>query len=172
MDNAKQFAYYPVALLKGVQNFTDGTITMKFKTVAGDSDRCSGIVFNVKPNGDWLAMRYNDTENNIVLWEFHNGIRRSVKRGPERTWMLDRGAWHELKTTVDGTSVKAWIDGNLALEYTLGTAPGPGRNNAAPNPDLFPDNNPVLKPPVAGRVGLWSKTDSTSYFKDVVVSPK
>ena len=39
---------------------------MKFKTVAGDSDRCSGMVFNVKPNGDWLAIRYNDTENNIV----------------------------------------------------------------------------------------------------------
>jgi hypothetical protein len=172
MDNAKQFAYYPVAVLKGLDNFSNGTITMKFKTVAGDSDRCSGIVFNVKPNGDWLAMRYNDTENNIVLWEFHNGLRRSVKRGPERTWMLDRSAWHELKTTVDNAVVKAYIDGQLALEYTLGSAPGPGRNNAPPNPDLFPDNNPVLKPPVSGRVGLWSKTDSTSYFKDFVVSPQ
>ncbi len=66
MDNAKQFAYYPVAMLKGVDNFTNGTLSMKFKTVAGDSDRCSGMVFNVKPNGDWLAIRYNDTENNIV----------------------------------------------------------------------------------------------------------
>jgi cell division protein FtsB len=46
------------------------------------------------------------------------------------------------------------------------------RNNAAPNPELFPENNAVLRPPVAGRVGLWSKTDSTSYFKDFVVSPK
>lgn len=172
MDNAKQFAYYPVALVKGKDDFSNGTISMKFKTVSGDSDRCSGMVFNVKPNGDWLAIRYNDTENNIVLWEFHNGIRRSVKRGPERTWMLDRSAWHELKATVDGASFKAWIDGNLALEYTLGSAPGPGRNNAAPNPELFPENNPVLRPPVGGRVGLWSKTDSTSYFKDFVISPK
>jgi hypothetical protein len=172
MDNAKQFAYYPVALVKGVDNFTNGTISMMFKTVSGDSDRCSGMVFNVKPNGDWLAIRYNDTENNIVLWEFHNGIRRSVKRGPERTWMLDRAAWHEVKATVDGASFKARIDGNLALEYTLGSAPGPGRNNAAPNPELFPENNPVLRPPVGGRVGLWSKTDSTSYFKDFVISPK
>jgi hypothetical protein len=86
--------------------------------------------------------------------------------------MLDRAAWHELKATVDGASFKAWIDGNLALEYTLGSAPGPGRNNAAPNPELFPENNPVLRPPVGGRVGLWSKTDSTSYFKDFVISPK
>jgi len=68
MDNAKQFAYYPVAVLKTVDNFTNGTISLKFKTIAGDADRCSGILFNVKPNGDWLAIRYNDTENNVVLW--------------------------------------------------------------------------------------------------------
>src|SRR5205823_11411151 len=41
MDNAKQFAYYPVAVLKGVDAFSNGTISMKFKTVAGESDRCS-----------------------------------------------------------------------------------------------------------------------------------
>ena len=79
MDNAKQFAYYPVAVLKSVDNFSNGTISVKFKTVAGDADRASGILFNVKPNGDWLAVRYNDTENNVALWEFHNGIRRTVK---------------------------------------------------------------------------------------------
>ena len=50
--------------------------------------------------------------------------------------------------------------------------PGPGRNGAPPNPDLVPANNPVLQPPVKGQVGLWAKTDSTSYFKDYVVSPK
>jgi hypothetical protein len=30
----------------------------------------------------------------------------------------------------------------------------------------------VLRPPVAGKIGLWSKTDSTSYFKDYVVNAK
>ena len=63
-------------------------------------------------------------------------------------------------------------DGTLKLEYTLGSQPGPGRNNAPPHPDLFPANNPVLRPPVAGRIGLWTKTDSTSYFKDYVVMAK
>lgn len=172
MDNAKQFAYYPVALLKSVPAFSNGTISLKFKTISGVSDRCSGIVFDVKPNGDWLAVRYNDTENNIALWEFHNGIRRGVKFGPEGKWMLDKSAWHELKLDVAGAEIKTWIDGNLALEYTLGSAPGPGRNGAPPNPDLFPANNPVLRPPVAGRIGLWSKTDSTSYFKDYSVNAR
>ncbi|MGA3188541.1 MAG: hypothetical protein ABSF22_15655 [Bryobacteraceae bacterium] len=172
MDNAKQFAYYPVAILKSVDNFSNGAVSMKFKTVAGDADRCSGILFNVKPNGDWLAVRYNDTENNVALWEFHNGIRRNIKFSDrEKPFMLDRSAWHELKMAVDGTSFKAWIDGALALEYTLGSEPAAGRRGP-PNPDLFPANNPVLRPPVSGKLGLWSKTDSSSYFKDYVVSLK
>src|SRR6202142_1238477 len=110
MDNAKQFAYYPVAILKGVDRFSNGTIAMKFKTIAGDADRCSGILFNVKPNGDWLTIRYNDTENNVALWEFHNGIRRNMKFSDRtKPFMLDRNAWHELKMTVDGADFKAWM---------------------------------------------------------------
>jgi hypothetical protein len=86
--------------------------------------------------------------------------------------MLDRSQWHELKMAVDGADFKAWLDGEVALEYTLGSQPGPGRGGVAPNPDLSPATNPVLLPPVLGKVGLWSKTDSTSHFKDYVVSPK
>jgi hypothetical protein len=170
MDNAKQFAYYPVAVLKSVDNFRSGTITVKFKTVAGDADRCSGILFNVKPNGEWLALRYNDTENNVALWEFHNGIRRNLRFSDrEKPFMLDRAAWHELKLQVDGAAVKGFLDGAPAVEYTLGTEPPAGKKGP-PNPDLSPANNPVLRPPVAGKVGLWSKTDSTSYFKDYTVT--
>ena len=167
MDNAKQFAYYPVALLKGVDAFSNGTLRVQFKTVAGTSDRCSGIVFNVKPTGDWLAIRYNDTEQNVALWEFHYGIRRMVKRGEEGAWPLDKAAWHELAISINGAELKATMDGKPALEYTLGSEPVAGRRGP-PHPDLYPANNPVLRPPVSGRVGLWSKTDSTSYFKNFV----
>ena len=173
MDNAKQFAYYPVAVLKSVREFSNGTISVKFKTVAGDADRASGILFNVKPNGDWLAVRYNDTENNVALWEFHNGIRRNMRFSDRaKPFPLDRTAWHELKLTIDGANLSATLDGAVALEYTLGTTPGLGRNGAAPNPDLLPANNPVLRAPIAGKIGLWAKTDSTSYFKDYVVNAK
>jgi hypothetical protein len=88
-----------------------------------------------------------------------------------KPFMLDRAVWHELKMTVAGAAFKAWLDGTLALEYTLGTEPQAGKRGA-PDPDLFPANNPVLRPPVAGKVGLWSKTDSSSYFKDYVISPQ
>jgi hypothetical protein len=175
MDNAKQFAYYPVAVLKGVDNFSNGAVSMKFKTVAGDADRCSGILFNVKPNGDWLALRYNDTEHNVILWEFHNGIRRPLIRPRDGELLKaegDRAKWHELKLEVDGANIYGSLDGVRVLTYVLGSEPAPGRNNAPPSPDLFAANNPVVRPPVTGKVGLWAKTDSTSYFKDYVVSPK
>jgi len=173
MDNAKQFAYYPVAVLKSVKTFSNGTISVKFKTVGGDADRASGILFNVKPNGDWLAIRYNDTENNVALWEFHSGIRRPIKFSDRaKPFPLDRAAWHELKMTVDGADFKAWVDGTIAIEHTFGSEPAPGRGGAAPHPDLFPANNAVLRPPMSGGIGLWAKTDSTSYFKDYVVEPK
>ena len=173
MDNAKQFAYYPVAVLRSVDSFSNGMISLKFKTVGGEADRASGILFNVKPSGDWLAVRYNDTENNVALWEFHNGIRRNMRFSDRaHKFTPSRADWHELRLAIDGADLKTWLDGELALEYTLGSQPGPGRGGAAPNPDLFPENNPVLRPPVSGKVGLWAKTDSTSYFKDYVVSPK
>lgn len=171
MDNAKQFAYFPVAVARGVDAFSNGTISVKFKTIAGDADRASGILFNVKPNGDWLTVRYNDTENNVAIFEFHNGLRRPVRFSDRaKKFMLDRAVWHELKLAVQGADLKTYLDGELALEYTLGSMPGPGRNGAPPNPDLIPANNPVLRPPVNGKVGLWAKTDSTSYFKDYVVT--
>jgi hypothetical protein len=175
MDNAKQFAYFPVAVLRGLNNFSNGTITTKFKTVGGEADRCSGILFNVKPNGDWLALRYNDTEHNVILWEFHNGLRRPLIRPRDGVLLTapgDREKWHELKLEVDGANITGSLDGARVLTYTLGSPPPPGRDNAPPNPDLLPANNPVLRAPIAGKVGLWSKTDSTSYFKDYVVSPK
>ena len=170
MDNAKQFAYYPVAVLKSVDNFSNGTISVKFKTMGGDADRCSGILFNVKPNGEWLALRFNDTEDNVALWEFHNGIRRNLRFSDrEKPFKLDRSAWHELKLQVDGPEIKGFIDGAPAIEYTLGIDPKQGKKGP-PNPDLFPANNPVLRPPVSGKIGLWSKTDSSSYFKDYTVT--
>ena len=38
--------------------------------------------------------------------------------------------------------------------------------------ELVPANNPVIRPPVKGKVGLWSKTDNTSEFKEFAVTMK
>jgi len=172
LDHAKQFTTFPVAVLKSVSSFSNGTISVKFKTISGDADRASGILFNLKPNGDWLCVRYNDTEHNVILWEFHNGIRRALippLDGVLLTAEGDLAKWHDLTLAVNGAKLSASLDGAPVMQYTLGSPPGPGRDGAAPNRDLIPANNPVIRPPVSGRVGLWSKSDSTVEFKDYVV---
>jgi hypothetical protein len=140
LDNVKAFAYFPIAVAKEVPDFHDGEIAMRFKLVGGTLDRCAGILFNVQPNGDYLAVRYNGTEDNLVLWKFEHGKRSFVKKGIENV-PIAMQTWHDMKIVVKGTQLEGWLDGRKLLDYTLPA-------------------------PVAGKVGLWSKTDSMSEFDD------
>lgn len=144
IDNVKAFAYFPIAVARDVDSFENGEISVRFMMVGGALDRCSGIMFDLKPNGDYLTVRFNGTEDNVVLWTFNNGKRSFVKRGTQEV-PLELGTWHELKMTVHGTAFAASLDGKAMLEYTL------------PHP-------------VSGRVGLWSKTDSMSEFEAFTVT--
>jgi hypothetical protein len=145
IDNVKAFAYFPIAVAKGIDDFHDGDISLRFKLIGGTLDRCAGILFDVHPDGHYLAVRFNGTEDNVVLWTFDDGKRSFVKRGAENV-PLELGTWHTLRASVRGTDFKAYLDGKLMLEHTL-------------------------KAPVSGKVGLWSKTDSMSEFADFVVTP-
>ena len=143
IDNVKAFAYFPIAVAKDIDNFENGEIRVKFKMIGGTLDRCAGLLFNVKPNGDYLTVRFNGTEDNVVLWKFVNGVRSQVRRGTKAV-PLELGTWNELKAVVHGTDFKAYLNGQLAVEFTL-------------------------KEPVSGKVGLWSKTDSMTEFEGFTV---
>lgn len=144
IDNVKAFAYFPIAVAKDIPDFSEGEISVRFKMIGGTLDRCAGILFNVKANGDYLAVRFNGTEDNVVLWTFKEGKRSFVKRGAEN-FPLELGAWNDLRLTVHGTEFNAYLNGKLAVEITLPA-------------------------PVSGKVGLWSKTDSMSEFEAFTVT--
>ena len=144
IDNVKAFAYFPYAVAKDIDNFQDGTISMRFKLVAGQLDQCAGILFNLKSNGDYLTVRFNGKEDNVVLWTFNKGKRSFVKKGSENV-KLEMNTWHTLEIFVHGTNLQASLDGKHLLDDTLGET-------------------------VSGRVGVWSKTDSVSYFDQYAVT--
>ena len=52
---------------------------VRFEGISGRIDQGAGILFNLKPNGDYLTIRANPLENNLVLWKFEKGKRSSVK---------------------------------------------------------------------------------------------
>ena len=146
IDNVKAFAYFPYAIAQGVDDFRNGEISMRFQMVEGSLDSCAGILFNVKPNGDYLTVRFNGKEDNLVLWTFNKGTRKFVKKGAE-DMPLNRKEWYAMKIAVQGTKLEGYLNGKKLLDYTL------------------PE-------PVTGKVGVWSKTDSVSLFDDFTVVPR
>src|SRR5215207_10005825 len=143
-DRVQAFAYYPYAVVKDVDDFKNGELSVKFEGISGRIDQGAGILFNLKPNGDYLTVRANPLEDNLVLWKFEKGKRSSVK------WIRNTPTpsrqWHELKVRISGTKVEGYLNGKLHLEHTLAER-------------------------VSGRVGLWSKADSYVRFDGFTVSP-
>src|SRR5262244_474106 len=144
LDRVQAFAYFPYTVAKDVSDFRNGEIAVRFKGISGRIDQGAGILFNLKPNGDYLTLRANPLENNLVLWKFEKGKRSSVK------WIRNTPTptrqWHDLKVRIAGPKVAAYLDGKLYLEHELSE-------------------------PVTGRIGLWSKADSHMYFNNYTVTP-
>ena len=73
--------------------------------ISGRIDQGAGILFNLQPNGDYLTIRANPLENNLVLWKFEKGKRSSVK------WIRNTPTptrqWHDLKVRIAATRSKA-----------------------------------------------------------------
>jgi hypothetical protein len=144
LDRVQAFAYYPYAVVKDVEDFKNGEISMRFEGISGRIDQGAGILFNLKTNGDYLALRANPLENNLVLWKFENGRRSQVKW--VRNTPTPTHTWHDLRIQVAGKKIEGYLNGKLTLEHEW-TAP------------------------ISGRIGLWSKADSHVYFDDYTVRP-
>ena len=142
LDSVQAYAFFPYAVVKGVDGFTQGEVSLRFKAVSGRIDQAAGIVFGLKPNGDYLALRANPLENNLVLWQFVRGKRSSVKW--IRNTPTPTGVWQTLRLRVTGRKVEGYIGDKLYLQHDLAH-------------------------PVSGRLGIWSKADSHVYIDDFTV---
>src|SRR6266705_2414610 len=142
LDRVQAYAYFPYAVAKDVSDFRNGEISVRFEGISGRIDQGAGILFNLKPNGDYLTVRANPLENNLVLWKFERGRRSSVE------WVRNTPTasrqWHDLKVRIAGNKVEGYLDGKLYLQHTL-------------------------PQPVSGKIGLWSKADSYMHFDDFTV---
>ena len=69
LDNVKTYAYFPLAVARDVADFREGEISVRFKPLDGRIDQGAGIAFNLKENGDYLVLRANALENNLVLFK-------------------------------------------------------------------------------------------------------
>ena len=145
LANATAAGAFPLALWSPVRDFTDGTIRVQFKMVGGASDQNGGIVIGFQPNGNYLFVRYNTKDGDVAIWQYTDGARSVIAHGKEHV-QLALNAWHELSVTVSGNKLTGSVNnGAVALEHTLDK-------------------------PLSGRVGVWTKRDAITVFRNYRVS--
>jgi hypothetical protein len=145
-DELPGTAYFPIALFKKVENFTQGTIVTRFAIVGGDIDTEAGILFNYQPNGDYMALRMDADESALKLYQWTQGQQaalRVIENVPS-----DLVRWHDLQLTIapGGRHVAGSLDGQQLLDADLDSA-------------------------ISGQVGAWSKTDSVVVYNSFSVDP-
>ena len=127
---------------------------MKFKPVSGEVDRAAGVVWRYRDENNYCIVRANALENNVVLYKVADGKRTSLapKGTAAGAYGVDRevpaGRWSALEVLVEGPGFTVFFEGEKLFEVEDGTFTG------------------------AGRVGLWTKADSVTYFDDYEVRAK
>ena len=136
--------HFPVAVVNdGV--FKDLELSVKFKAVGGSVDEAGGLVFRYRDENNYYVVRANALEDNCNLYHVING-RRSQLAGANIT--VAPKQWHELRVVCIGNQITCFFDGKQVIRAT---------------DDTFK---------VAGKVGMWTKADSVTYFDDFTVTPK
>ena len=132
-------------LISDEGSFQNLDLSVKFKAVSGNIDRAGGLVFRLRDPNNYYIVRANALENNYRLYHVVNG-RRSQFAGAN--FKVTSGEWHELRVEAVGNKITCYYDGNKKIEAT---------------DDTFKD---------AGKIGLWTKADSVTYFDDLKVTAK
>jgi hypothetical protein len=132
-------------LISDEGSFQDLDLSVRFKAVSGSVDRAGGLVFRLRDPNNYYIVRANALENNYRLYHVVNG-RRSQFAGAN--FKITSGEWHELRVEATGSKITCYYDGDKKIEATDST---------------FKD---------AGKVGVWTKADSVTYFDDLKVTAK
>ena len=137
---------FPLAVWTGGTGMSDGTIRVRFKMVGGATDQNAGIVVGLTPDGEYHFLRYNTKDGNLAVWTYAGGERKVLTHGKHHE-QLPLGSWQELVVTVTDRKISGVVPGTqLSVEHTFDR-------------------------PVTGQVGLWTKRDAVTVFRDFTVSP-
>lgn len=140
--NTSAAGAFPFAVAMGIDSFSSGTLSTQFNLIGGKSDQIAGVLFGLRPSGEYYYVRYNTKDGNVALWKFANGERTVIRHGDVHK-QIPLGTWHQLVVEVRGRQVRGYIAGDTAIsvEHTLEADP-------------------------AGRVGVWAKRDAVTGFRE------
>jgi hypothetical protein len=128
----------------------DADISVRFKPISGRVDQAAGIVWRYKDKDNYYIVRANALEGNVVLYKVQDGKRTDLPlKGQGRTYGMKEkvpsGQWGILRVLVKGNLFEVYHEGKKLYEVEDDTFKEPG------------------------KVGLWTKADSVTYFDDLQV---
>jgi len=140
MDEVKAYYYFPLALVPA-SDFNGGTLSVEIQPVAGRLDQAGGIAYGMASPDEYWVLRLNSREDNIILFQYIKAKRftRHIHRVT-----IEKERWYRLSVRVAGKRMNALLDGHFLFEYDMPAT-------------------------VRGKVGLWSKADSVTGFRNFVV---
>lgn len=121
--------------------FSDGTVSVRFKANSGRIDQGGGIMWRVQDDDNYYVARFNPLEDNFRFYIVKNGNRREIASAD---LSLSRG-WHEMKIVQKGAQFEGNIDGKRYLQ---------ARDRRLTQ---------------SGGVGVWTKADALTSFDDLTV---
>ncbi len=124
-------------------------VTARFKPVAGKTDQAGGVVVRLVNAKNYYIARANALEDNVRFYRVKGDQRQQLANADVK---VIPGNWHTLTLRAEGDQFTVLFDGKLMHTTTdTTTFPRPG----------------------AGRVGVWTKSDSITHFDriDIKVLP-
>ena len=133
---------FPLAVYQRV-SVTNVDVQVRFKPVAGKVDQAGGIVVRLATPDDYYVVRANALEDNVRFYRVVKGKREELKGANTK---VASNQWHTLALRAEGDRLTISFDGKQLFTVQDKTFTG------------------------AGRVGLWTKADSVTYFDTIAIT--
>ena len=128
---------FPVLLYNGAM-LRDVDVSVRFKPISGRSDRAAGIIVRARDSNNYYVVRANALEDNVNIYRVVGG--RRIQFG-EADVPVASGQWQTLRLSAEGSTFKVWLNDQILFAATDAAIAG------------------------AGRIGLWTKSDSVTLFE-------
>jgi hypothetical protein len=122
----------------------DLRLEVQCKPVSGKTDEACGLVFRYQDENNYYVTRANALEDNVNLYHVVKGRRRQIKGWSGK---VAGQTWHTLAVEARGDRFQVFFDGKPVIDA---------------KDDTFQD---------PGKVGVWTKADSVTYFDALSVKP-
>jgi hypothetical protein len=145
LDGSTDDRRFAMALVRDV-SLADLRVSVRGKPVAGEVDRAVGLAWRLQDANNYYVARANALEGNVRLYRVVNGNR--IKFGGVEDVSLPLDGWQHLAVEQVGARIRVQLDGRELI---------------------VADDQTFSR---AGRVGLWIKSDSQTWFDDLTIEPR